>query len=94
MLNIFMKTMKMMEVIRLTLINACECDGSGPMMHGWYKMLDAAIPTVTLKTTIMKLVLDQSIAAPTLIASFFVFVGVQHTFFIVVSFLVLTSRRA
>jgi hypothetical protein len=50
------------------------------MMHGWYKVLDTAIPSATLKASILKLCLDQSIAAPTLIASFFLFVGVPHPF--------------
>jgi hypothetical protein len=48
------------------------------MMHGWYKALDAAIPSASFKASIVKLCLDQSIAAPTLIASFFVVVGVLH----------------
>jgi len=47
-------------------------------MHGWYKALDAAIPSASFKASIVKLCLDQSIAAPTLIASFFVVVGVPH----------------
>jgi hypothetical protein len=47
------------------------------MMHGWYKVLDTAIPSATLKASLVKLCLDQSIAAPTLIASFFVVVGVR-----------------
>jgi uncharacterized membrane protein len=40
--------------------------------------LDAAIPSASFKASIVKLCLDQSIAAPTLIASFFVVVGVLH----------------
>ncbi|ELR14490.1 Hypothetical protein ACA1_192610 [Acanthamoeba castellanii str. Neff] len=51
---------------------------SGPMMHGWYKALDAAIPSASFKASIVKLCLDQSIAAPTLIASFFVVVGAME----------------
>ena len=52
----------------------------GPMMHGWYKALDAAIPSASVKASIVKLCLDQSIAAPTLIASFFVVVGVHSRY--------------
>jgi hypothetical protein len=52
------------------------------MMHGWYKALDAAIPSASFKASIVKLCLDQSIAAPTLIASFFVVVGVLRPLYL------------
>jgi len=51
---------------------------SGPLMHGWYKVLDTAIPAPTLMAAIPKLCLDQLIAAPILVGSFFVYLGVKH----------------
>ncbi len=44
-------------------------------MHYWYRLLDSAVPGASVGRSIVKLVLDQSIAAPTLIGSFFIFAG-------------------
>ena len=43
----------------------------GPLLHGWYVLLDRILPAATGVSVAKKVLMDQSIAAPICIVSFF-----------------------
>ncbi|CAL7933618.1 unnamed protein product [Xylocopa violacea] len=47
------------------------CFIAGPMLHGWYKWLDSFYKGKTIKTVLLKLMVDQFILTPPLIVIFF-----------------------
>ncbi|XP_026675395.1 uncharacterized protein LOC108632381 [Ceratina calcarata] len=48
------------------------CFIAGPVLHGWYKWLDAYYKGKTMKTVLAKLLVDQFVLTPPLITIFFI----------------------
>ena len=45
---------------------------AGPFVHGWYRFLDTALKGTSKSTIAKKVLADQLVAAPCLLAGFFV----------------------
>ena len=54
------------------------CAISGPVYHQWYKFMDRVIPGQTYFQVVKKLVVDQTIMAPSIITTFFFAVGAME----------------
>eukprot|EP01127_Copromyxa_protea_P020634 TRINITY_DN6920_c0_g1_i2.p1 TRINITY_DN6920_c0_g1~~TRINITY_DN6920_c0_g1_i2.p1 ORF type:complete len:189 (-),score=25.54 TRINITY_DN6920_c0_g1_i2:85-651(-) len=51
---------------------------SGPIYHYWYKFMERMIPGQTMKPVLTKLLVDQSVMAPTIITTFFFGMGLMQ----------------
>jgi len=49
---------------------------AGPLYHHWYNLLEKRLPGATLSRVCTKMLVDQSVMAPTIVSIFFFMVGI------------------